>query len=207
MFTGLEALLARKNQRFVCRKGWPEPCPLEYVVAIKHEIMPALDSSELDRLREAVGNLPELLAFYSQYGSLRLYSDLEEDHSAFYIASPDEWCELKAYFTYWIDDLDAKEKAEMLPEWVADDDYVVIGEVPNSGNFFLMPLVGGDRGKVFEFEHDGFEFLESGLNFADFLAQLTSVDESLIFQISGHTRYSDSRPDSQWLIDEYLYDI
>ena len=39
---------------------------------------------------------------------------------------------------------------------------VVIGEVPQSGNYYLYVTKGDNQGKVFQFEHDGFEFIEMG---------------------------------------------
>ena len=91
-----------------------------------------------------------------------------------------------------------------MPAWI--DSFVVVGEVPNSGNYFLVPLEGDDRGKVFEFEHDGFEFIERGSTFAGFVEQISTVNEALLAEILGHTRYADGQSSVQWLCEQYLFD-
>ena len=84
--------------------------------------------------------------------------------------------------------------------------FEVIGEVPNSGNYFMVPLCGEDIGKVFEFEHDGFEFIEAGTSFSDFLNGKSVVTDELLQEILGHTRYSDGVSDTQWLCESYQFD-
>ena len=203
MFESLDILLQRKKQRFICKHGWPDPSPPQHVVQIEHRISPALNPDELQRLSRQFTELPELVSFYSKFGSLRLYSQIDADESAYYIAGPDEWEALKSSLTGWIEDLDEDEKSELLPDWISD--VVVIGEIPKSGNYFVIPLTDEYMGRVYEFEHDGFEFIERGKNFVDFLDKLTVVDDELLEDICGHTRYQDSRPDSQWLVEKYQF--
>lgn len=208
-FAALQELLQRRNQRFVCTDtGWPEPGPDRHVAVIRHEVTPPLDDSTLAALEEQIG-IPELLAFYQRWGSARLYCDTIHREpigfaSAFYIAPPGSWAELQDRFEGWLEILDPEERADLLPAWI--DAYVVVGEVPNSGNYFLVPLEGADRGKVFDFEHDGFEFIERAPDFEQFVDGLCTVNEALLFEILGHTRYADGKSSIQWLVREYLYD-
>jgi hypothetical protein len=210
MFRQFEELLNRKNQRFICiDTGWPEPGPERHTARIEHDVGPAIDEATLAAVSAQVGDLPELIEFYRRFGSARLYRDtiacgpIGYD-SAFYIAPPDTWPELREYFEGWLEGLDEDEKDELLPDWIGD--YVVIGEVPSSGNYFLVPLAGPDRGKVFGFDHDGFEFVERGKNLADFLNTISTVTDGLLSEILSHTRYYDGKTDTQWLCQSYLYD-
>ena len=176
---------------------------------IGHEVSPPLDEDSLSELAAQLGNVPELLEFYRHWGSVRLYCDTvfkpPVGHaSAFYIAPPEAWAELKDDFERWTDNLDDDERQDLLPAWI--DSFVVVGEVPNSGNYFLVPLEGDDRGKVFEFEHDGFEFIERGSTFAGFVEQISTVNEALLAEILGHTRYADGQSSVQWLCEQYLFD-
>lgn len=210
MFAAFETLLSRRNPRFVCEDtGWPKPGPVKHVAYIRHEVGPALSADAMAHLESRVGDMPELLAFYRRYGSARLYCDTIEHPvvgfaSAFWIAPPSEWEDLWDGFSGWLDNLSEDEKEEFLPEWI--DDCAVIGEVPNSGNYFLVPLSGPDRGKVFEFEHDGFEFIEEGANLEAFLEAKSTVDEALLTEILSHTRYCDGKTSVQWLCREYAFD-
>ena len=125
------------------------------------------------------------------------------DDSAFFIGNPDDWATLKKDFLLWFEYLDEEEE-ELLPDWLGT--CMVIGEVPRSGNYLLMPMSGDLTGYVFEFEHDGFEFIERGKNFDEFLSYVSTVNESLIQDILCHTRYSDGETQIQWMADEYQYD-
>jgi len=210
MYDKLQQLLAHRNPRFVCRvagarKGGPD----KHIAHIDHVITPPVDADTLAGMRSQLGELPELFAFYERYGSLRLYRDSVDSPgigcaSAFYIAPPEAWAELRSDVGDWFSQLDEDEAAEFLPDWVSD--CVAIGEVPNSGNYFLMPMVGEERGKVFEFEHDGFEFIERGASFEDFVEKLADVNEELLRDIGGHTRYDDGVTDYQWMPSAYLHD-
>jgi len=205
MYIELETMLNRKNQRLVCCDNeWPVPGPHRHIAYIRHDVEPPVDAQTLDDIRKQVGDLPEILAFYQRYGSVRLYADTIGDGSAFFIAPPADWAGLKECFTGWIEHLDEDERSECLPEWI--DDCLVIGEVPQSGNYFLLPLMGADRGKIIEFEHDGFEFIERGPNMAVFMATLCTVTKELLNEILGHTRYWDGQTGIQWLCEEYHYD-
>lgn len=203
MFETLDELLYRKNQKFICIDGWPEPSPPKHVIQIEHLVSQPTTGEVLQNIKNKLGETSELVLFYSKFGSLRLYSQVDTDESAFYIAEPDEWYELKEGFEGWIDNLDENEKKELLPNWISD--YIVIGEIPKSGNYFLVPLTGHTLGSIYEFKHDGFEFLKRGNCFSDFIKKLTIVNSELIVEINGHTRYQDSRPGSQWLVEEYEF--
>lgn len=210
MYEALTTLLARRNQRFgCCTRMWPEPGPILHTASIRHEVDPPLDAGTLAALEAQLPEVPEVVAFYRQWGSARLYCDTVFREpighaSAFYIAPPDEWPQLREDFEDWLDNLDEDEREECLPAWLAD--YIVPAKVPNSGNYFLVPLKGEHRGKVFEFEHDGFEFIERAAGFEAFVDSLATVTDELLHEIMGHTRYADTESDTQWLCREYMFD-
>ena len=128
-----------------------------------------------------------LVEFYGSFGALTLYHDQDSDEAAFYIAAPDLWHELDGYFKVWHEDMDETEREEYLPEWI--DDYIVIGELPNTGNFLLMPLSGDSKGKVFEFEHDGFEFIEHADTLPAFVESRLDLDNAELLAMASHRRF------------------
>ena len=200
----LETLLARQNQRFVCvGTGWPDSGSERFTANIVHYAEPPLGNAQLEQLRRLFPDIPQLAEFYSHYGSVRLFVDPIGGDSAFFVASPDEWHGLKKYFESWTDFLDGEEE-ERLPDWL--DDCLAIGEIPTSGNYYLMPTKGAHAGKVFLFDHDGFEFSEEGADLGAFIERISTVNDALVAEIPGHTRYSDGETDTQWLAKEYLYD-
>jgi hypothetical protein len=210
MYDRLEALLRRRNQRFVCTDDlWPAPSPARHVARIEHDVGPPADAAALAAVTARVGDLPEVIEFYRRFGAVRLFRDTVAAEpigfdSAYSIAPPGAWPALREAFEPWLDGLSDEERAAWLPAWI--DDCIVIGEVPNSGNYFLLPLAGADRGKIFEFEHDGFEFIERAPNLAEFLDSLATVDDKRLDEIRGHTRYADGKTPTQWLCLQYLHD-
>lgn len=208
MFERLQALLGHRNPRFGCRAaGGTERGA--HTVFIDHETTPPLDERTLADMVTQLGDLPELFAFYRRFGSLRLYRDTLTQPaigqaSAYFIAPPDAWAELRQGVDDWLDGIDEEELAEFAPDWLHD--CIAFGEIPNSGNTFLLPLQGPDRGKVFEFEHDGLEFLERAPGFEAFVERLALPDEDLLRDIGGHTRYTDGRTPLQWMPESYRHD-
>lgn len=201
----LKTLLERNGQRFICKPagGRTGPNGSVFEAAIKHETLPAIEKSELDDLAKKYGKKIDIFELLSSYASVRLFIDPVSDDSAFYICHPDEWAELKAELTEWFEGLDDNEAKELIPDWV--ESAVVFGEIPGSGNYYLMPLKGDESGKVYEFEHDGFEFIKIGNNFQEFLDYICTVTDGLIDNIGSHTRYSDGVTDIQWLPQRYIY--
>lgn len=208
MFDQLQQLLSHRDPRLVCvAAGDSETAQPELIAHIDHEVTAGLDPNSLAELRNQVGGLPHLVAFYEKFGSARLFRDSVFRQgigraSAYYIAPPDTWGELRERAGHWFSQLDDDEAQEILPDWMTD--YVVVGEIPNSGNYFLVPLVGEDRGKVYEFEHDGYEFIERGRNFEAFVDSLAQVAAEHLERIGGHTRYCDAVTSRQWMPRIYM---
>lgn len=209
MFDSLRQILTHENPSFSCiAAGDRSPSPVSFTTPIDHETTPPLDEDSLNQLALQIGNLSFVLAFYRTWGSLRLFRGCYPipqlgRPSAYYIAPPVAWEELRESVDDWWSQLDEDERDDILPDWSSD--YAVIGEVPNSGNYFLLVLKGQDRGKVYEFEHDGFEFIERGTNFEDFLNVLARTDPKSLAQIGGHTRYGDGQTSTQWVPREYAH--
>lgn len=200
----LQILLSRKNQRFICTHAGRKDDDHIFTAQITHEVTDGLSQEDIDILDQQIGHQEQLFFVLSAFGSVRLYCDTLSGGSAFYLAHPSEWKSLENDFRMWLDDIDDDERAELLPDWL--DNAVVIGEIPSSGNYFLFPVTGKHLGKVFEFEHDGFEFIEVSADLYSFIDYLCIVTDRLIANIRSHTRYSDGEADTQWLAQSYVYD-
>ncbi|WP_317930043.1 hypothetical protein [Halioxenophilus sp. WMMB6] len=135
-------------------------------------------------------------AFYQTFGSLTLFHEPESGDAAFYIAEPAQWTTLESYFREWLLGLDAREARELLPEWI--DACVVIGEIPYSGNYLLMPVSGASAGAIFEFEHDGFEFIKLANNIESFIASMLQPDAATLVNMAAHMRFVAGDSTTQW---------
>jgi hypothetical protein len=162
-------------------------------VAFKHVITPAVEV-------EGIPKLAKLREFYSVFGSVRFYFDEESGESAKYLAPVEVWEELGESFSAWLEDLDEDERQEILPSWV--ETCLVIGETPSSGNYVLVPTKGSEKGKVFEFDHDGFEFTEEGADVVEYAQKLLKPDSSTLTSIASHMRFAVGDRKVQWWIEE-----
>lgn len=79
--------------------------------------------------------------------------------------------------------------------------------VPQSGNYFVMPVDGPHAGKVYYVNHDGDGWYESAFaqGFDDFIFRVITDPASLVSNELGcYTRYSDGKTDVQWIPKELV---
>ena len=159
-------------------------------VSFKHVYNPPI---QVDGVPD-VGALKE---FYETFGSLTLYVHKDSGDAAFYIASPDQWDELTECLRDWAD-LD--DEPELLPDWL--DNCIAIGEIPQSGNYLLVPTIGAMAGHISEFEHDGFEFIDHASNIKDFVIKMLKPDSAILTHMASHMAFIEGNPMVQWWIEE-----
>jgi hypothetical protein len=194
--TAIKGFLSRENPRFICRAGPGDDAGEPYVAHLEHRVTPP----ESDCSVVASVGLDDLTAFYGEFGSVRLYCDTNSSSSAFYLASPPEWDQLKKEFLRWIRMLGTDDRNQ-LPDWV--ENCVVFGEIPETGHYLMTPVEGSDSGKVYRFEHEGFLFEEIAADLGGFLDAITTPTEDLFRKIRTHTCYSDGETATQWLVVAY----
>ncbi len=163
------------------------------VVTFSHVIGEPASSMEVP----AMGRLQD---FVDTFGSLLLYVDDQTGESAMHIASPSKWASLDSDFHDWIDQLNADERIEILPDWI--DGCLVIGEEPKTGNYILMPIIGDEAGAVYFFDHDGFEFTRKANNVIHYVQRMLSPDDRLLRDMATHMRFVEDDPMIQWWIRE-----
>lgn len=171
-------------------------------VEFKHLIGEPLAKDELENLNADFGHIPHLVDFYATWDSLLLYFDPRSEDSAFYFAKPSEWAQLKDYFEPWID-LDEDEQ-DLLPDWIAH--YEVIGEIPRSGNYLLMITAGEHAGHIYEFEHDGFDFIFIAENIESCIKALLNPDPSRLLEMASHLRFIEEDSFQWWIEELFLND-
>ncbi len=151
-------------------------------------------------LVEDVPDLAGMRDFYSSFGDTRLYFHPESGDAAYFIATLERWDGLRENFLPWIEMIDEDERDEFIPRWV--DGCIVVGEIPSSGNYLLVPSDGDKAGHVFEFQHDGFEFTELGSDLCTFVANALNPDRELLGRTVAYMTFSDEDSDAQWGVAE-----
>lgn len=144
--------------------------------------------------------LRSLADFYGTFAWLRLYRDPDSDDSAFYIGTPEEWAEFDEALRCWFEDLTPGERSGLLPPWI--DDCLVIGEIPRSGNYLLVPLSGPRKGHVVEFDHDGFSFNDLGDDVEQFVWRALSPDSASLGAMAAFLTFpGPGDPWRQWQVE------
>ena len=145
----------------------------------------------------AIGRLQD---FYDTFGSVVFYSDEKSGDAAKHLAPTSEWATLHEYFYGWIENLSDSERQEIVPDWI--ETCLVIGETPYSGNYILMATEGHSAGRVFEFDHDGFEFEEVAQDLIEYVEKLLKPDVPTLVEFASHMRFIEGDPMVQWWIRE-----
>jgi hypothetical protein len=148
----------------------------------------------------AVPDLPGLRDFYATFGSVTFYVDAVSGDAAAHLAHPDAWAGLADDFHDGLDTLDDDERTELLPAWIGT--CLVIGDVPGTGNYLLMPTQGPQSGEVVLFDHDGFEFTTLATSLPAYVQRLLAPDAALLASMASHMRFIDGDPMVQWWIRE-----
>ncbi len=142
-----------------------------------------------------------LAAFYERHDGFVLYKDTLSSAAGIELFSVDQWLaateDMRSCFKHLADDPDN------------DPDHIVkgiaIGTVPESGNYFVLPIDGPNAGKIFYADHDGWYESAFADDFDAFLKHVTEEPVRLLAeQVGCYTRYSDGETDLQWIPEEYL---
>ena len=116
--------------------------PERFTANIVHHADPPLGKAQLDQLGRLFGEIPQLKEFYSRYGSV-LYVDTIGVNSAFYIATPMNGTVCRVSFNHgWTLSTTMKKSCRMIL-----DDYIVIGDMPATGNSISCRPVARTRAR------------------------------------------------------------
>ncbi len=198
----IKNLLSTNKLQFVCSASWPKS-DKTLINNIVHQVEAALTKEQIDLLEVNHGELGELKELFLNYGSLKLYCDEFNQEPAFVISNPKEWPKLDYFVQNWINSLSDDERLDLLPCWI--ENCIVIGEISSSDNYFLYITEGEFMGNVFQFVHDGFEFIKWGDNLESFINKLCTVNKSLLDEISINSRYTDGHTNTQWFPEQFQY--
>jgi hypothetical protein len=189
--TDLEAAVRAHAGEFLCENL--DDAKQVKAVRFSHLVTPPGDSARAP----AAGRLRD---FYDTFGSVVFYHDAKSGDAARHIAPPSEWPSLHAEFSDWMEMVDEDERDEILPDWA--ETCLVIGETPQSGNYILMATEGPDAGHIFEFDHDGFEFIDEAADIVQYVERLLKPDDAQLTEIASHLRFVEGDSEDQWWIRE-----
>jgi hypothetical protein len=177
----------------------------QFIAKVHHILNPGADAESLDRIRQLLGPFAsQFVAFYERHDGFKLYCDLLSDAVGIELFPVVEWVEatngMREFYDY-------------LKEYPQDEtDHVLTGvafaTVPQSGNYFVMPLEGPTAGKIIYLDHDDWHESPFADDFNGFLERVTREPVQLLVEDLGcYTRYSDDETHLQWIPEEYFPDV
>lgn len=136
-------------------------------------------------------------ALYSHHDGLTLYLDSRSDAAGVEFYPIRRWAcrskEICEEFA-WLED--------HMPEWFRKG--VAFGEIPHSGNYFLVATLGPDQGKIYYADHDAWEDAPLAQNLGDFLDLIRTDPAGFLYVRGCFTRYFDGETSIQWIPKEYV---
>jgi len=161
-------------------------------VTVRHVSSPPISG-------QVVPDVSGVREFYATFEDLTLYFDEDSGDAAYAIVAPAGWPGLGEDFADTFAHLSDEELSEWLPVWCKD--CLVVGTIPASGNYLLVATSGREAGKVFCFDHDGFEFIEIGSDLPNFVMRAMEPDSKTLTRMASHLRFSSCKPgEPQWWI-------
>ena len=91
-----------------------------------------------------------------------------------------------------------------MPEWFHRG--VVIGAIPQSGNYFVIQPDGTRKGRVFYCDHDDFNSKPIAPSLEKLLKMIIDDPPGFMDRRGCYTRYSDGKTRTQWIPKEYVPD-
>lgn len=194
-----EEFLSQPTPGFWCVASGDSSKP-GFLATVTHEINPVPSPDELANLAGLPKQVSEQLEdFYKDKNGFTLYQDTLSEAAGIRVFRIDEWEEKATEMREWYEDLSEEEDPDSIMSGL------VIGEVPQSGNYFVIPSHGPQIGKVFYVDHDGWYEKPFADTFAEFLLRITEEPAQLLSEELGcYTRYSDGKTDTQWIPNRYV---
>lgn len=176
-----------------------------FLARVRHILNPPASSALIAKIRQSLGvHAGPIVELFQHHDGFVLYHDEKSDAAGIELLSVARWDEATDDMRNWFE--------ELADDPESDPDHIVTGiaiaTVPQSGNYFVMPIEGPSAGKIFYADHDGWYETSFADDFGGFLARVTSDPVRLLAEDVGcYTRYSDGKTDLQWIPEEYFQDI
>lgn len=200
----LEKFAKSPSPGFRCSAAGDESRP-PFLASVRHILHPPASAKSIAQIRKMLGKHgAKVAAFYRQHDGFVLYRDTLSEAAGIELLPVKRWktatADMRKWFKHLEDDPDE------------DPDHIVTGvaiaTVPQSGNYFVMPVEGRAAGKVFYADHDGWYESAFARDFDGFLAHVTRKPVNLLTEeVGGYARYSDGKTEAQWIPEEYFPDV
>jgi hypothetical protein len=145
---------------------------------------------------------PVLKRFVELHDGIVLYRDTKSDASGVEFFKAKEWESRTAEMQESMQAMGFDESD--MPDWFRVG--VVFGEIPQSGNYFVIQPKGVESGQVFYADHDDFRTDAFAGSFEQFLELIVGDPPGFLYRCGCFLRCSDGKTETQWIPKEYVPD-
>lgn len=176
-----------------------------FLARVRHDLNGPASSASVVQIRQILGShADKVAAFYQRHDGFVLYRDTMSEATGIELLPVEKWDEAANDMRDWFEHL--ADNPENDPDHIFTG--IAIATVPQSGNYFVMPVEGPTAGKIFYADHDGWYESAFANDFDDFLVHVTWEPVKLLAEEVGcYTRYSDGKTNAQWIPEKYFPDV
>lgn len=188
---------------FRCYAAGSKSVKATFLARVENQVGRPASKKALAAASKLIGELsPVLKRFVELHDGIILYRDTKSDAAGFEFFKAGEWESRTAEMLESMQAMGFNE-ADM-PNWFEEG--VVFGEIPHSGNYFVIQPVGEGVGQVFYADHDDFRTEAFAESFEKLLELIVKDPPGFLYQCGCFTRCSDGKSDTQWIPKEYVPD-
>jgi hypothetical protein len=197
------AHLADSAPGFRCYACDDDSESLQLLAHVSNQLGPPASARDLARIDELLGaNGGPFKELYRHGNGFVLYQDSRSDAAGVHLYPVGKWRRRSARMRAEFRDMGWEE--DELPEWLNRG--IAFGEIPHSGNFFVVEPSGLEGGAIYYADHDDLEEEPIAATLASFLDEVSSAPAEFLDSCGCYTRYSDGKSSTQWIPKEYVRD-
>jgi hypothetical protein len=177
--------------------------PERFMARVEHILNPPASAHALEKIHRALGvHAEQAAAYYARHDGFLLYADTRSSVAGIALLPAADWAEATRDMRLWLEDIAPENDPDHIRTGVA------FASVPQSGNWFVIPVEGPAAGQVFYANHDGWYEKAFAQDFEGFLTRVATDPVRLLNEdLGGYTVYSDGETATQWVPEEYFRDV
>lgn len=200
-FDTLRQMLRQESPAFRCYYAGDRSQNLGFTAHVRHLLGEPATAAALAQLDSQLGVAgASLRGLFSLHDRMTLFRDTKSDAAGLELFAIADWPSKTVEMRELLEAMGV-DLADM-PEWFNTG--VVIGQVPESANYFVVGTAGDSAGRLYYVDHDG--FVEDPIaDDAEALMDSLVVDPAQFMYDRGcYTRYSDGETNKQWIPKQYV---
>lgn len=200
-FVRFQEMLRENRPAFRCYAAGDRAEALAFTAFVRHVLNPPATAAALAEFDSQFGgacqSLRELL---SSHDGMVLFCDTRSDAVGLELFPIADWPARTAEMRESMEAM-GFDLADM-PQWF--DSGIVVGQIPQSANYFVVGTTGESTGKLYYADHDDFAEDPIADDAESLVSSLIADPAQFMYDRGCYTRYSDGTTETQWIPKQYL---